>query len=442
MRRTTRTPHRHSRTSRAVAAGIAAALGTSLLAACGSDDNGGGDGGNGSGDVTISVGVFGQMDFTELYDEYMDENPHVKIEQNSIQENRDYYQQLITRLPTGSGLSDIQAIEVDNIYEMANDLGQYWVNLNDSEHADLDHFVEWKRDQATSQDGRTIGFGTDIGPMAICYRTDRFEEAGLPTDREEVGQLWADDWAQYIEVGERFMENTPSDIAYVDSAGGMFNAVLNSFSEQMYSADGEVIYQESEAVQNAWDLGVAVAEAEMSAGQDQFSEEWNRAFSNGDFATISCPAWMLAYIQDKAGQDGEGNWDVAAAPRPANWGGSFLAVPEASKNQDEAVKLANWLTAPEQQAKLFNTQGNFPSSATAQDSPDVQDTTHDYFRGAPIGQIFSDAAQGIPTIIVGPRNQTIRESLTDGLVMIEQQGESPDDAWDATVRRIENALAD
>ncbi|MDB1087518.1 extracellular solute-binding protein [Streptomyces sp. ACA25] len=444
MRHTPNGPRRmRGRTTRAIATGAAVALSAGLLAACGSDDGGSNNsnGGDGPSDVTLKVGVFGQMDFTELYDQYMDENPHVTIEQNSIQENRDYYQALITRLPTGSGLNDIQALEVDNIYEMANDLGEFWVDLNETD-ADLSHFVDWKVGQATSADGRTIGFGTDIGPMAICYRTDRFEEAGLPTDRDEVGALWEGGWEEYIEVGQDFMAGTPGDVAFVDSSGGMFNAVLNGYSEKMYNAEGEVIYQDSEAVQTAWDLSVQVAEAEMSAQQDQFSEEWNRSFANGDFATVSCPAWMLGYIQDKSGADGEGNWDVTSAPLPSNWGGSFLAVPEASQHQEEAVKLAAWLTAPEQQTALFATQGNFPSSATAQESPEVADTTHEYFNAAPIGQIFSDAAQGIPMSTIGARDQTIREALTDGLVQIEQQGESADDAWDNTVRSIENALAD
>ena len=32
-------------------------------------------------------------------------------------------------------------------------------------------------------DGKLIGYGTDIGPEAICYRADLFKKAGLPTDR-------------------------------------------------------------------------------------------------------------------------------------------------------------------------------------------------------------------------------------------------------------------
>ncbi len=45
-----------------------------------------------------------------------------------------------------------------------------------------------------------------------------------------------------------------------------------------------------------------------------------------------------------------------------NWGGSFLGDTQGGKNVKEAQKLVAWLTAPEQQAKLFAVQGSFPSA--------------------------------------------------------------------------------
>lgn len=442
MRRSPNTSRRsHSRTTRAAAAGVAAVLGTGLLAACSSDDSGGGTASNGKENVTLSIGVFGEFGFEEagLYDQYMKENPHVTIDQTSTSERDDYYAQLLTRLPTGSGLMDIQAVEVDNIYEQANQQSQFWVDFNEYD-VDLDHFADWKTAQATNEDGQTIGLGTDIGPTAVCYRADLFEEAGLPTDPDEVAELWAGGWEDYISVGEEFLANSPSDIAFTDSAEGIFNVVLHSFAEQMYDASGEVIYQESEAVETAWDLSVEAAEAGLSARLEQFKPEWEQAIANGDFASLVCPAWMLGNLQANGGDAGEGLWQVTSAPAPSNWGGSFIGVTDASSNKDEAVKLAAWLTAPEQQATLFTERGSFPSSVEAQELPAVSEATHPYFEDTPIGEIFSDAAQGIPTSVVGPRDQTIREGLNDGLVKIESQGVAPDDAWDDAVRSIENAL--
>ncbi|SOD60883.1 cellobiose-binding protein [Streptomyces zhaozhouensis] len=441
MRDRARTTHRPLRRSaRVLALGAAATLATGLLAGCGSDD---GDGG-GDGDVEISIGVFGQFGFEEagLYEEYEELNPGVTITQDSITENGDYIAQLRTRLAQNSGLMDIQAIEVGNIAEMTGDLNARWVDFSEHEGVDTEHFLPWKLDQATTEDGRVIGLGTDIGPTGICYRTDYFEEAGLPTDREEVSALFAD-WESYLEVGEEFAANGPEDVAYLDGAGGMFNAVVNAYEERYYSADGEVNYQDSASVQTAWDLSVQAAEAGLTDQQQQFSDEWNTAFANGAFATVaSCPAWMLGYIQSEAGDNGAGVWDVAQSPAPSNWGGSFIGVPEAGDNKEEAVKLAAWLTAPEQQAKLFTERGSFPSSAAAHELPEVLEATHEYFQDAPIGEIFTQASAEIPTTVIGPQDQVIQENITNGLVALEQQGLSSDDAWSGVVSQLDNALAE
>lgn len=439
------TPRSTSRTRRAALAAVATMTATALVAGCSSSDDGGGSNGGGDQDqITLTIGTFGQFGYEEagLYDEYMELNDHIKIEQTLVSSNDDYYAALVTRLPTGSGLLDIQAVEVGNIYEITHDLGNYFVDFNDHEDVDFSHWLDWKVAQATDADGKVVGLGTDIGPMGICYRSDYFEDAGLPTDRDEVSALWAGDWDAYIEAGEQFKAATSEDATWVDASSGLFNAVVNSFEERYYSADGELIYEDSEAVSTAWDVAMKAVESDLTNKLPQFEPPWDQALANGDFATISCPAWMLGNIQEKSGETGKGHWDFAQAPQPANWGGSFLAVPEASRQQEEAVKLAAWLTAPEQQVKIFEYQGTYPSSAVAGADPGVASTTNDYFGDAPIGELFATAAENIPSQIVGPRDQTIQEALSNGLVRAEQQGESRDEAWDNSVRAITNALDD
>ncbi|RBM12001.1 extracellular solute-binding protein [Streptomyces sp. PT12] len=445
MRNTPRTTLRsRRRAGRALAVGLAAVMSTALLGACSSDDDDNG-GGNGDEEITLRVGVFGQFGFEEagLYDEYERLNPHITIEQDSITDNGDYITQLRTRLSQNSGLLDVQAIEIGNIAEMTTELSDRWVDFNEYPDVDASHFLEWKNQQATDPDGRLIGLGTDIGPTGICYRTDFFEEAGLPTDREEVTELFAGGWEDYLAVGEQFAADGPDGVAFLDSAGGMFNAVVSGYEERYYNAEGEIAYEDSEAVATGWDLATQAAEAGLSSGLQQFQPDWNQAMANGDFATLpSCPAWMLGYIQSQAGEGGEDVWDVAQSPVPSNWGGAFFGVPEAGENKDEAVALVAWLTAPEQLATFFTERGSYPSSAEAQQLPEVLEATHPYFNDAPIGQIFSQASADVPTTVIGPYDQQIQEGITDGLVALEQNDLSPDDAWDDVVSALDNAVAE
>jgi cellobiose transport system substrate-binding protein len=426
---------------------VVVALGAALLSGCAKDTEEPGDAaydsGGGEGRTTITVGVFGAFGLREagLYEEYMELHPDIRIKQTSIQRNENYYPQLLTHLSTGSGLADIQAVEVNNIAEVTATQADRLVDLGRTEGVSKDAFLGWKWAQGTTKDGKTVGLGTDIGPQGICYRKDLFAKAGLPTDREEVGRLWAGDWNKYLETGRKYQARAPEGTSFVDSASGVLAAVTGSNEKRFYDESGEIVYKESPAVKQAWDLAAAFATERLTGRLQQFTPSWDQAMSNGAFATVSCPAWMLGHIQDKAGAAGKGKWDVAAAPRPGNWGGSFLVVPKTGDHTAEAAKLAAWLTAPEQQAELFTERGSFPSAEAAYALPAVADAKHPYFGGAPIGKIFSRAAQDVPVQIVGPKDLIIAQNLADiGMLQVDQKGRSPEEGWDAAVKAIDNAL--
>ncbi|MFI6682478.1 extracellular solute-binding protein [Streptomyces sp. NPDC050485] len=434
---------------RLTACAAVAALGTGLLVGCASDgkDPGGGSttggGGGGGAKTTLTVGVFGAFGLKEagLYDAYMKLHPDIEIKQTSIERNENYYSQLLTHLGSGSGLADIQAVEVDNIAEITATQGAKLADLSKAPGVSKADFLPWKWAQATTKDSRTVGLGTDIGPQGICYRKDLFAKAGLPTDREAVGRLWAGDWSKYLEVGKQYKAKAPAGSAFVDSASGVLASVTGSSATRFYDAGGKVVYKTNPAVKQAWDTAAAFATNGLTARLQQFQATWDQGFANASFATVSCPAWMLGYIQDKAGASGKDQWDVAAAPKPSNWGGSFLVVPSAGEHTAEAAKLAAWLTEPAQQAVLFEKRGSFPSAKAAYALPSVANAQHAYFANAPIGQIFAKAAEGTPVQILGPKDLIISQNLADiGMLQVDQKGKSPQQGWDAAVKAIDNAL--
>lgn len=438
--------HTSSRTSRALAAALAAGLlaGCALLddGSTATAPNGAGTGGDG-GPVTLTVGVFGVFGFEEagLYDEYEKLYPDVTIKEKAAPNNEKYYPGLRRALDSGRGLADIQAVEVGNISEVVAGRADRLMDLSTVTGVDEGAFLPWKWDQATTDDNKTVGLGTDIGPMAVCYRKDLFRAAGLPTDREEVAALWFSDWEKYLGVGEDYMANAPAGTAFVDSAAGVYNGSISSFPVRYFGREGEAIYKDSPAVEVSWDLAMRAAQGEMTARLKQFTPAWDKGFAEGDFATVICPSWMLGYIQEKAGPQAADKWDIATAPKPANWGGSFLTVPEAGEHKQEAARLAAWLTAPEQQARLFEKRASFPSSQAAFELPQVADATHPYFNDAPTGEIFSIAAKSIPTLELGAKDQPIQQQITDaGILPVERQELTPTQAWRAAERKIDELL--
>ncbi|MCO6748791.1 extracellular solute-binding protein [Streptomyces sp. IpFD-1.1] len=434
MPRTRRKPR-----TRVVAISAVSALG--LLVGCSGGGEGTG-GGRKDGKVTISMGLYGVMGFKEtgLLDKYMEENPDVVVEAEIAGDEQTYYTALQTHLAAGSGLKDIQGIEIGRAKELVDTQKDKFADLSGVKGTD--HFLPWKQSQVTSGDGKVIGLGTDIGPMAVCYRKDKFEEAGLPTDRDEVAKLWEGDWAKYVAVGERFKEGAKGDkVAFMDSASGLFNAMIYGGPQQFYDKEGELVYADNPVVKDAWKLASKAATSDLTAKLRQFQPGWDPGLANGTFATAVCPAWMLAHISEKAGEANKGKWDVAKAPKGANWGGSFLGVMEDSPVKKEAQELVAWLTAPEQQAFLFQKQSLFPSSRTALESPEVAGAKSEYFNDAPIGEIFGAAAREVPEEqVLGRKDGTIKDIFSQGLTLIESQNKSPDDAWNTTDERVKKAV--
>ncbi|MFI7399110.1 ABC transporter substrate-binding protein [Streptomyces sp. NPDC049541] len=433
------------RSHRLMALAAVAALTTGLLAGCSKDSDDGSSndgGGNSKGKTTLTIGTFGVFGYKQagLYDEYMKLHPDISIKENVTTRTDVYWPKVLTRLQAGSGTDDIQAIEVGNITEAVQTQGSKFVDLG--KDVDKSQWLDWKNAQATTKDGKLIGLGTDVGPMAICYRKDLFKKAGLETDRTKLAAQWKGDWAKYVDVGKQYMKKAPSGTKFVDSASSVYNAALGGASERYYDkSTGQVVWDKSAGVKKAWDVAMSVATSNMSAKLKQFDKPWDQGYANGTFATVACPAWMIGYIEQKSGDSGKGNWDVAAAPTASNWGGSFLGVPTAGKHQKEAIALAKWLTAPEQQAKVFAKQASFPSTPAAYANLKPAPDTTTYFSNAPLTQIFADSAKTIPSQYFGIKDQPINTAITDvGILQVEQKGKSPSQGWDAAKNEIKDVL--
>ncbi|MGY6026331.1 ABC transporter substrate-binding protein [Streptomyces spinosirectus] len=424
-----------------LASALAAVGALALVAGCGSNDGSATGGGKKDGKTVITMGMFGVMGFKEsgLLEKYEQEHPDVQIKAEIAGDEQTYYTALQTHLAAGNGLKDIQGIEIGRAKEITETQAANFADF--SKTPGTDHFLPWKQSQITTKDGKVLGLGTDAGPMAVCYRKDYFAKAGLPTDREQVSKLWAGDWKKYVEVGRTFKKDFKGGhVSYMDSSSGLFNAMVYGYPQQYYNENGDLIYDKNPVVKQAWNLAADAADDGLSAKLRQFQPGWDPGLANGTFATAVCPAWMLSHISEKAGEQNKGKWDVAKAPKGANWGGSFLGVTEKSPVKAEAQKLVAWLTAPEQQAYIFKKLGNFPSSRQALERADVKNVASPYFSDAPIGQIFGAAAQEIPDKqVLGRKDGTIKDTFSQGLALVEQ-GQARDKAWKTTTERIQKAV--
>jgi cellobiose transport system substrate-binding protein len=419
------------------AARIARTLGAVFLAAvvaaaCSSGGGGGNTGGGASNEkVRLTIGTFGDFGYKPLYQKYMQQHPNVQIVEHVAEYNA-HHQTLQTRLAAGTGADDIVAIDEGFIVQFKSQPDKF-ANLLDLGAGNIkDRWLPWKWQQSMPDANTQIGLGTDVGGLAMCYRKDLFQKAGLPTDRQAVSNLWPD-WNSYINVGKQF-EAKKTGAHWFDAATQILAAMVAQSPQGYYSPDNTLIIDSNPAVKQAWDTSVQAIQAGESAKLTSFSNEWNTGFKQGSFATLTCPAWMMGYIQDQA-PNTSGKWDIASVPGGGgNWGGSFLAIPKQSKHQKEAYDLAAWLTAPEQELQIFKTTGNLPSQPALLNDPSVQALKKEFFSNAPVGQIFAASAEKLQPQFLGSKNGPVRQAVENALRRVEQGKQSPDAAWAQAVK--------
>ena len=426
----------------ALGAGLAAVL--VAATACGGGNDGSASA-SGGGKVALTVNVFGNFGYEQLYKQFEAAHPNITITERGTGSDLSNYTPALTKnLAAGSGAGDVVALEEGIMIQFKEqaqnfvDLGQYGGN------DDRSNFLPWKFAGGQSADGtKLIGLGTDVGSMGMCYRRDLFAKAGLPTDRDAVGKLWPT-WDDYVTVGEQFKaKNTGAK--WFDAASNTYNTILVQTAGKdpgytYFDKSNALVIDSNPVIKQAYDRMLGMIGDGLSAGYKSFSDQWNAGFKQGTFATIACPAWMLGYIQGQAGTANKGKWDVTTAPGGGgNWGGSWLAVPTQSKHPKEAAELVRFLTSPTGQVAAFKAVNNLPSSPAALDDPALQSFTNPYFNNAPVGQIFGTGAKQLQPVYFGPKNQVVRDAVEATLLAVQQGQLKPADAWAKAVKDAQQA---
>ncbi|HRL50176.1 MAG TPA: extracellular solute-binding protein [Propioniciclava sp.] len=301
--------------------------------------------------------------------------------------------------------------------------------------------MDWKVKQATTTDGKLLGYGTDIGPEAVCYRADLFEKAGLPSDPDAVAKAMGSSWGDYFALGKKFVQASPG-VAWYDSADATFQGMVNQVPNAFSSTEPEetiIPLAQNTAMRNMYDQVLTASSTDkLSAGLAQWSTDWQQSFQNNGFATMLCPAWMTGVIEGNA--KGVTGWKIANVfpGGGGNWGGSFLTVPAQGKHVAEAKALADWLTAPEQQIKAFKAKGTFPSQVAALTNSDLLNATAPFFNDAKTGQIFADRANAVTVVPFKGRNYfAIRQSISDAINRVDV--DHTDDAassWEKAAKEV------
>ncbi len=389
--------------------------------------------------VTLDVWIFGTTGYEELSKKYTEANPHVTLNFNSIASG-DHHDRLFTALSAGTGAPDVTQIDVDYMPRF-RETQEVFYNLYDLGAKEVkDLYLEWKWNLGHGKDSNyLIGFPTDIGPTVCYYRKDVFEEAGLPSDPESVGNLIST-WEKYKETARIIKQKTGKPMS--DSVELVFNALRDQADEQYFNENDELIIETSPYIKKAYDFTVSMIKEGLLGTYSLWETEWNAGMANGSYATLLGPAWMAGVIMGNAPEATQ--WCITNMPEGAgNWGGSFMAIPKQSSEAEakEAYKFIEWLCAPEQQVESFKMAGLFPSAIASLDDPVLASTPvgDGYFNGA-TASVFATAAKQIKDVYKGKHYPVANAEIVKALQTVALEGADPEAEWAKAVEAIKNAI--
>jgi cellobiose transport system substrate-binding protein len=417
------------------------------ISACGwgegETDSSGGDGSSPPADSGGEETSFEFWSFTgigqkEGVNDYMAEHPEVDIELTEVGTSQETAQALTTAL-AGGKVPDLVLIQGDEMPKFLEE-SQNFVDLRSMGAEDLTgDYLDWVIAQSTGEDGTVIGIPTDVGGMAMAYRVDLFEEAGLPTDPDEVADLWPT-WGDYLDVAKEYTAGTGTP--FMDNASTtIFYQAVNQVSEKYFDNDThEPIYDSNPQVREAFDLSIEAATSGTTARLTSFTEGWSAGMADGAFATIATPSWMLGIVEGNAPET-EGLWGLTPVPgQTGNWGGSYLAIPARADNPEAAWAYITETQSPDGQLARFLDGGGLPTTPSVYDDPDLLAVTDPFFSDALRGEIFTQSVLELEPFYIGPDSGTIGAEFQNAIIEVENNGADPDAAWDTAIDNIATAI--
>ncbi|MFE1646086.1 ABC transporter substrate-binding protein [Microbacterium sp. P01] len=433
------------KTSRAVTAALLATAALTIAGCSGggsstTDPAAGGDCAPSGGDVTLSFTTWipGIEDAVAIWNEA---NPDIQVEvQTGPSGNAGTYQNFFNQLEAGNA-PDLGQIEYDALPNFRVQDGLEDLSACEEVVAAEDQFLPWTWGQVTlGTENEVYGVPQDQGPMGLFYRSDLFEQNGIP-----VPTTWAEyrDAAVKIRALGGYITNfSQTDINQF--AGFVWQAGGEWFSNDGDAWSVDLTSPESVKVADYWQ---DLLENDLVSTYPAWTDEWNNAYNSSEVWTWNSAVWGANSILSGA-PDTSGKWSVALAPQwesgqeaAGNWGGSSVAVFKGTEHLYEAAKFALWLnTDAEALTSLNKTAQIYPATTAGLELPSLSEGV-EFYGGQKIYDVFAEAATQVsPDFVWGPTMTQTYADVSDGFKASASGSETLADALAASQASTIEAL--
>lgn len=363
-----------------------------------------------TGEIEVASWAAAADSLEEAAEKFMEENPNATINIRRVGHD---YSSITPPLTAGVGAPDIVHVEQRDFQTFLRQFEGQFVDLTDKMGDRKDEFAEiaW---QAAEKDGQVWAVPWDIGPAAVWYRSDYFEEAGIDPDAIKT-------WDDYIEAGKTLQEKLDGvNMVAFDATGSDPNPstwmiLMNQLGGKYNDEDGKINFTNEEnikameMVKKFKDEGIVFDAANWDALM--------QAISNGDTASIILPVWLAGNIKGNA-PDQEGLWSVMplpafeeGGPHQANLGGGVLAITTQSENPDLAWAFIEYSLLTEEGQDIQMKYGLFPSWQPYYEMEGFQE--EDEYFGIKLADFFGSVSMDIPELDFGPYYMDFHSNLRD-----------------------------
>ena len=354
----------------------------------------------------------------------------------------------------GGVVPDVVEVEIGSVgkYFRGPPASVGFLPLNDFLKADgLDEKILQSRFAPWTKGGVIYGVPHDVHPVAIAYRRDLFEAAGVDL---ASARTWPEFGAQCLAFQQYWASRgAPRRAMELSTAASdHLTLMLLQRGVNLIDAGGachldDPVVAETVGFYARLVAGPSAVGGEPGAG----GTAWAGDLARGDFAAAFCPDWRVADL--KAGAPGlAGKLALMPLPRfgpsdapTATWGGTMFGIPRSAADPAASWALLKFLLfSPEGLAARRRTSDVLPPLRSAWADPAYH--RHDpYFAGQKAEALFVELADKIPPRVQSPFTGVASAELTAVLLAAEAavRAGADEGALDSLIAsRLKQAQAD
>ena len=256
-----------------------------------------------------------------------------------------------------------------------------------------------KMSTSYDSEGRLVSIPWDSGPVAMFYRADMFQEAGIDPNTIVT-------YDDFIKAGKQLQEKFPN----VKMTGfpysrddNLWRCLLVQNEVYFLNSKGEITISSDKAVES-----ISMLKRFIDEGIAMNTVNWDSSImanKNGDIASYIIGGWWGGTIKDQM-PEMKGKWKIMPMPaftanglRASSLGGSDLSITATDPiKQTAAIEfIKQTLMNVDNQIIMYEKYGLFPSYLPAYDDPRFL-KSDDYF-GDDYNSILANITKEIPQVI-------------------------------------------